>query len=232
MSVQPPSGASKKVLIRLDRSRVEGHICCTCCTQTLRGPCTPRESLINSWLILSCVEHSEVNSVNNHQFRIFLNQVWIRIYIYSIVSNKSDKSEGHCLALENLENNICHVVNAYEMLASDVCYCACVCDGPRLGHDSMWLHPWWGIHIQFARVNAYYGKVCYEPLIARENMTRWNVTRQCVHSHVSGSEVFCTCKVHFTKRFVITTEWRVQVWYDARWHDKCMRETSFCNSGR
>ena len=29
------------------------------------------------------------------------------------------------LAIGKLENNICHVVNAYEMLASDVCYRTC-----------------------------------------------------------------------------------------------------------
>ena len=35
------------------------------------------------------------------------------------------------------ENNICHVVYAYEMLASDVCYLSRKCGGPWLGHDAM-----------------------------------------------------------------------------------------------
>ena len=39
------------------------------------------------------------------------------------------------------ENNICHVVYAYEMLASDVCYLARGCGGPWLGHDAMWVYP-------------------------------------------------------------------------------------------
>ena len=75
------------------------------------------------------------------------------------------------------ENNICHVVYTCEMLASDVCYLARVCFGLRLCHDSMWAHPWEGIHIQFARVNAYYDKARYKSLIARENITQWNITR-------------------------------------------------------
>ena len=39
------------------------------------------------------------------------------------------------------ENNICHVVYAYEMLASDVCYLARVCGGPWLGQDAVRIHP-------------------------------------------------------------------------------------------
>ena len=34
---------------------------------------------------------------------------------------------GTALPLGSQENNICHVVYAYEMLASDVCYRARVC---------------------------------------------------------------------------------------------------------
>ena len=44
------------------------------------------------------------------------------------------------LAIGRLENNICHVVYAYEMLASDVCYIARVCGGPWLGQDALWVH--------------------------------------------------------------------------------------------
>ena len=67
------------------------------------------------------------------------------------------------------ENNICHGVYAYKMLASDVCYRARVCGGPWLGHDSMCVHPWWG--------NANYDKARYNSWIARDNMMRWNITR-------------------------------------------------------
>ena len=64
------------------------------------------------------------------------------------------------------------------MLASDVYYRARVCVGPMLGRVSMWIHPLQGIHIEFARVNAYYDKARYTSLIARENITRWNIARQ------------------------------------------------------
>ena len=64
------------------------------------------------------------------------------------------------------------------MLASDACYRASVCIGPMPGRVSMWVHPLQGIHIEFARVNAYYDKARYKSLIARENITRWNIARQ------------------------------------------------------
>ena len=64
------------------------------------------------------------------------------------------------------------------MLASDVCYRALMCVGLMLGRVSMWIHPLQGIHIEFARVNAYYDKAHYKSLIARENITRWNIARQ------------------------------------------------------
>ena len=47
----------------------------------------------------------------------------------------------------------------------------------------MWAHTCEGIHIQFARVNAYYDKARYKSLIARENITRWNKTR---HGDING----------------------------------------------
>ena len=53
-----------------------------------------------------------------------------------------------------------------------------VCVGPMLGRVSMWVHPLQGIHIEFARMNAYYHKARYKSLIARENITRWNIARQ------------------------------------------------------
>ena len=49
------------------------------------------------------------------------------------------------LAIGKLENNFCHVVNTYEMLASDVCYRERVCVGPMLGRVSMWAHPLQGM---------------------------------------------------------------------------------------
>ena len=64
------------------------------------------------------------------------------------------------------------------MLASDVSYRARVCVGPMLGRVSMWVHPLQGIHTKFPRMNAYYDKARYKSLIARENITRWNVARQ------------------------------------------------------
>ena len=70
------------------------------------------------------------------------------------------------------------------MLACDVCYRARVCVGPMLGRVSMWVsitsHPLQGIHIEFARVNSYYDKARYKSLIARENITRWNIARHIV----------------------------------------------------
>ena len=42
---------------------------------------------------------------------------------------------------------ISHIVYAYKMRACDVCYCARVCCGPRLGHDSMCVHPCWEMQI-------------------------------------------------------------------------------------
>ena len=68
------------------------------------------------------------------------------------------------------------------MLASDVCYRARMCVEPMLGRVSMWVHPLQGIHIEFARVNTYYDKARYKSLIARENITRWNIARQINNS--------------------------------------------------
>ena len=76
-----------------------------------------------------------------------------------------------------LENNICRVVYAYGTLGSDVRYRARVCGGPQLGRNPMCAHPWWGIHVRFACANAYYNEACYNSSIARENMTRWSITR-------------------------------------------------------
>ena len=81
------------------------------------------------------------------------------------------------------ENNICHVDNAYEMLASNVCYRARVCVGSMLGRVSMWVHPWQGIHMEFARVNAYNENARYKSLIARENIARRNITRQLLQEY-------------------------------------------------
>ena len=135
--------------------------------------------MINPWLIILCVEYFAVHSASNYPFCTSLNQVWFRIHIYTIVSNTlRSVRRASSYHRKLIKNNICHVVYAYEMLASDQCYLARVCVGLRLCHDSIWAHPWEGIHIQFARVNAYYDEARYKSLIACENMTRWNITQQ------------------------------------------------------
>ena len=65
-----------------------------------------------------------------------------------------------------------------------------------------YVHPWWRIHIQFARVNAYYDKARYNSLIARESIKRWNITRQ-----LSDSNQSCACIMRYRGKWENVPKW-------------------------
>ena len=85
---------------------------------------------------------------------LYLHWVWIAFTFIITLRTRYVQSDRHRLALGNLENNICHVVHAYEMLTNDVCCCARAWVGPWLGptlcdyiHDTgfafnshVWMH--------------------------------------------------------------------------------------------
>ena len=80
--------------------------------------------------------------------------VWEHYCIYICVTVSSTfRSTGTILPLES-SINICHVVYACDMHASDVCLHARACGGPRSSRDSMCMEQWWWIHIRFARMNT------------------------------------------------------------------------------
>ena len=81
-----------------------------------------------------------MNSVDNYNLCI-ISELSVILHLHSLYRFEHVTFSLKGVALGNLENNIYNVVYAYEMLASAVFYCAHVCGGPQLGHDSMWVHP-------------------------------------------------------------------------------------------
>ena len=151
--------------------------------------------------------------------------IWVSFDRSNITPSQTLQASGtlrpdrrQSLAIGRLENNICHVAYACGNACKWCIWVARMCEAPLLGHESMWVHPWRGIHIRFARVNAHYDNTRYNSLITRVNMTRWNITRQLSVRNIScayirryrGNKQMCLndkCaymgKYAYTKNYVV-----------------------------
>ena len=120
---------------------------CTLCDQTFIGLITPRELLSNYLLHLCIISLSGSASFQPCELKYLESLVFSRIISSSIllsniiyVSGTLRPDRRHCLASRRLENNICHVVDACELLARELWYRVHTCGGPWLNHDSICKH--------------------------------------------------------------------------------------------
>ena len=147
-------------------------------THTSTGLCTPREPLLKLLLNSLCILC--MNSADIFDLTIilleFIASYRLGWFTYTFHLTKASETIhpdwGQILALGRLRKIILPCCIHVWCACNRSCHRVRVCIGPRLGHDSMCLHPCWDRDKNLHVSNAYYDKFCYHGWSVCENTTR------------------------------------------------------------